>query len=509
MAWAMQAESDPAALAVWLSSQPPSPFFLSFLSCESPTRFLVLTCSASFRRIFTFLSHIHYRVFFPRLQVPRTPSTFLLTRDNVAAISLLFLLSKPIYLPQIVFCFFLCLNKMIPTNFANAINVVIQSAALAAQPPAPSVSTLLGTAPRLAASIKASFPNPNLALLPQPIWWWQSGTAVEALLTYTSVTGDHQYEPILQNTILSQATPGDDFLTVDATGNDDQAWWALAAATAAEVKLPDTNPNATWLDLARNVYEQQKARWGNEKKGSGGCKGGLGWKIAKGDGNDGFFYKNSISNGLLFQLAARVAQLSAVQNETAAAEMSAWANTVYDWSVQVGLVNDQFDVFDGTDEKNGCADLNHNQWSYNVGVYMYGSAVMAVQTGDAKWVQRTRGFIQSANRTFVNHDTGALWEATCEKDKSCDADQISFKGLLARWLGATAEILPQVSLDAKAIVSRAANAALKGTMDGLGPIDSFNALELMCASLKTQEVQGDEGGMIGLRRARRGVARQV
>ncbi|USP76311.1 glycoside hydrolase family 76 protein [Curvularia clavata] len=394
---------------------------------------------------------------------------------------------------------------MIPANFASAINVVFQSAALAAQPPAPAPATLLATAPPLAASVKASFPDPNLALLPQPFWWWQSGTVVDAILTYTTVTGDNQYEPLLQNTILSQATAGNDFLTVDATGNDDQTWWALAAATAAEVKFPESQGSVPWIDLARNVFNQQTERWGNEKKGAAGCKGGLGWKIAKGDGNDGFFYKNSISNGLMFQLAARLAKLSTTTNATAAEEAREWAEKVYDWSLHVGLVNDQYDVFDGTDEKNGCADLNHNQWSYNVGVYMYGSAVMAAQTGDAKWVQRTRGFIESANRTFVNSETGALWEAKCEGkegDEACNSDQVSFKGLLARWLGATAEVLPEVSLDAKAIVSRAANAVLKGKLDGLGPIDAFNALEVTVASLKTQGVKG-EGGMIGLKTARK------
>lgn len=128
---------------------------------------------------------------------------------------------------------------MIPPNFANAITVVLQSAAIASQPPAPAPATLLATAPRVAGSLKASFPNPNLALFPQPFWWWQSGTAVDALLTYTDVTGDRQYEPLLEQTILSQATPTNDFLTIDATGNDDQTWWALAAATAAELKFPE------------------------------------------------------------------------------------------------------------------------------------------------------------------------------------------------------------------------------------------------------------------------------
>ncbi|KNG46721.1 glycoside hydrolase family 76 protein [Stemphylium lycopersici] len=399
---------------------------------------------------------------------------------------------------------------MIPKNFANAIHLVLQTASIASQPKPPPSSELLGTAPQLAASLKTSFPDPNLALLPQPYWWWQSGTTVEALLTYTSVVGDLQYEPLIESTILSQATPSNDFLTVDATGNDDQAWWGLAAVSAAENKFPVTSGNVAWIDLARNVYEQQKTRWGNEKKGES-CGGGLGWKIAKGDGNDGYFYKNGITNGLFFQLATRLARLSAQANETTSQDIGDWADKVYTWSKDVGIVSNEFDVFDGTDEKNGCIDLNHNRWSYNVGVYMYGCAVMAAHTGEDKWVERTKGFIDSANRTFVNPETGALWEQKCEGDGSCDTDQVSFKGLLARWLGATAEILPEVSQDAKGIVSRAATAVMNGTTQGLGPIDSYNALEITTASLRTQGVKG-EGGMIGARKAekaRRGVAGRV
>ncbi|CAG5163939.1 uncharacterized protein ALTATR162_LOCUS6581 [Alternaria atra] len=365
---------------------------------------------------------------------------------------------------------------MIPTYIANAISLIVQTAAIQAPPPTPPLSAaLLTSSSALAASLKSSFPNQGPALLPQPYWWWQSGTAVEALLNYGSTTGDWQYEEMLKNTIITQATVTNDFMTIDATGNDDQAWWALAALTAAENKVPQLGGIA-WVDLARNVFNEQRQRY---QDGANTCGGGLRWKIDYEGGNNGWHYKNAITNGLFFQLGARLGHLT---NDT---EMLTWAEKTYAWSTKVGLVDQDFNVYDGTDEENGCSDLNHNQWSYNVGVYLYGSAVMAVHTKDDKWVNRTRGFIASAKRTFTSPDTGALFESKCEgkdiDDGGCDTDQVSFKGLLARWLGATAVILPEVQEDVEKIINAAAIAVQDGEKTDLGPIESFNALEVFHA----------------------------
>jgi mannan endo-1,6-alpha-mannosidase len=389
---------------------------------------------------------------------------------------------------------------MLPSFLANAISTVLQIAASTAKAQAaseaPAPAALLSAASSLAAFLKASYPDPGLALLPYPLWWWQSGSAIDALLHYAFVTGDQQYLSLLQTTVLSQATPGNDFMTPDATGNDDQAWWALAAMTAAESNIPPPGP-VPWIDLARNVFHEQSARWGGEA-----CNGGLRWKIASGD--DGFHYKNAISNGLLFQLSARIAAL------TKDPETLVWAEKIYNWSTGVGLVDEEFNVYDGTDENNGCSDLNHDQWSYNVGVFLYGSAVLASHTKEKKWVDRTRGFVASAKRSFTNPKTGALWEKQCEGDGTCNTDQISFKGVLARSLGAAAEMLPEVREDVSGIVNGAAKAVLKGPLMGLGALDAFNALEVVDASLRAQGLGGAQG-MIGpaSRRSRRSVAGRI
>jgi mannan endo-1,6-alpha-mannosidase len=244
--------------------------------------------------------------------------------------------------------------------------------------------------------------------------------------------------------------------------------------------------------MAQNVFQQQTTRWDKDK-----CNGGMKWKILEGDGTDGWHYKSTIANGLFFQMAARLALL------TKSADIKAWAVKSYDWTVSVGLITPQFDVYDGTDDakgENGCVDVNHNMWSYNVGVFMYGSAVMAKLTGEEEWLGRTKGLIASAKRNFVNEETGELWEAQCEADGSCDSDQVSFKGTLARWLGATAELLPELKDSVSEIIGGASSIATAGTAEDMGAITSFNHLEIIDAGLRVQGI-GGEAGMIGARTA--------
>lgn len=349
----------------------------------------------------------------------------------------------------------------------------------------PSVGSLLTSASSLAASLKSSYPNPSIALLPRPYWWWQSGSTIDALLTYGGATGDRQYEALLQNTILSQKTGTNDFMTPDATGNDDQAWWALAAMTAAENGVPQAG-DVSWLDMARNVFNVQKSRWDSSL-----CGGGMRWKVLEGNGRDGWYYKNSITNGLFFQLAARLAKF------TGDADAQAWAEKAYDWAAGVGLIDGNFNVYDGADDLRGCAISDHTQWSYNVGVFLHGAAVMAAYTRDPKWTARTRGFIGSAKRTFVQQETGALFEQRCQAAGTCNTDQVSFRGTLARWLGASALMLPEVRADVAGIIDGAAVAVQRGGTSGLGPIESFTGLEVMSASLRTQGIGGLEG-VIGM-----------
>lgn len=147
-------------------------------------------------------------------------------------------------------------------------------------------------------------------------------------------------------------------------GNDDQAFWAFAAMSAAEMKFPDPPPKQpSWLALAQAVFNLQIARWDDST-----CGGGLRWQIFT--FNKGYDYKNSISNGGFFQLAARLARYTG--NDTYAQ----WAVKSYDWIETTPLVTDSYQVYDGLNTLENCSTASKFQWTYNVGTYLMGAANM-------------------------------------------------------------------------------------------------------------------------------------
>ena len=88
-------------------------------------------------------------------------------------------------------------------------------------------------------------------------------------------------------------------------GNDDQAYWGLAALDA-ELGFP--NPPASqpqWLALAQAVHHDQA-----DVRDSKTCGGGMRWQIYY--WNTGWDYKNVQSNGGFFQLSARLARYTGI-----------------------------------------------------------------------------------------------------------------------------------------------------------------------------------------------------
>jgi len=147
-------------------------------------------------------------------------------------------------------------------------------------------------------------------------------------------------------------------------GNDDQGFWGMAAMSAAELNYP--NPPADqpqWLALAQAVFNTQAPRWDNST-----CGGGLRWQIFT--FNNGYNYKNTISNGCFFNLAARLGAYTG--NQT----YFDWAEAAWDWTASIGLMNDNYHFYDGTDDTINCTQINHIQWTYNAGVFLLGAAHM-------------------------------------------------------------------------------------------------------------------------------------
>lgn len=188
-----------------------------------------------------------------------------------------------------------------------------------------------------------------------------------ALIDYWYYTGDDTYNAITTQAMIHQIGDYNAFMPPNQTktlGNDDQAFWGMAALSAAENKFPDPpDSSPSWLSLAQAVFNTQAARWDDST-----CGGGLRWQIFS--FNNGYNYKNTISNGCFFNIAARLAKYTG--NQTYAD----WAEKAWDWELSVGLMSKDYHYFDGSDDKINCSSVNHIQWTYNAGVHMYGAAAM-------------------------------------------------------------------------------------------------------------------------------------
>ena len=188
-----------------------------------------------------------------------------------------------------------------------------------------------------------------------------------ALIDYWHYTGDDRYNGLVTRGLLHQTGELNDYMPRNWSqqlGNDDQGFWGMAAMSAAELNYP--NPPKTgpqWLALAQAVFNSQAARWDDET-----CGGGLRWQVFT--YNPGYTYKNSISNGCFFNLAARLAKYTG--NMTYAE----WAGKAWDWEEAIGLVTHDGYFYDGSDVTINCTELSHLQWSYNAGVHLLGAAVL-------------------------------------------------------------------------------------------------------------------------------------
>lgn len=224
-----------------------------------------------------------------------------------------------------------------------------------------------------------------------PAYWWEAGAAWNGLLNRYIATGNSTYNELVKTSMLYQSGEDSDYMPSNYTtseGNDDQAFWGLTVISAAEANF--SNPAADepqWLELAQAVFNQQVTRWDTDH-----CNGGLRWQIT--EFNSGYNYKNTVSNGAFFQLAARLARFT--DNDTYAE----WANVAYDWSQRIGFIQEDYTVFDGSSIKDNCSSIEITQWTYNIGLYMAGAAYMYNYTNSTVWKTRVEGFANKTAKTF-------------------------------------------------------------------------------------------------------------
>lgn len=203
--------------------------------------------------------------------------------------------------------------------------------------------------------------------LPAPYYWWEAGGLFGIMVDYWYYTGDTTYNDVVSQGLLSQIGPDDNYMPTNQTkteGNDDQGFWGMAAMTAAEEKFPDPpSSQPGWLALAQAVFNLMAGRWDTTS-----CGGGLRWQIFT--FNSGYDYKNSIANGCFFNIGARLARY------TGNATYADWAEKIWEWEEAIGLIGDGYQVYDGSSDTTNCSTVDHIQFSYNQGVYLFGAAIM-------------------------------------------------------------------------------------------------------------------------------------
>lgn len=190
---------------------------------------------------------------------------------------------------------------------------------------------------------------------------------LSALIDYRYYTRDDQFNDLVMQAMVHQTGPDLNYMPPNQSssmGNDDQAFWGMAALTTAETKFPNPpDEKIHWLALAQAVFNGQAHRWDTQT-----CGGGLRWQVFT--FNNGYTYKNTVSNGAFFNMAAR---LAAYTGNTTYAE---WAEKSWDWMETTGLISNTYQAFDGTDVADNCTLINHIQFTYNNGVLLAGAAYM-------------------------------------------------------------------------------------------------------------------------------------
>ncbi|KAI0834583.1 glycoside hydrolase family 76 protein [Hypoxylon sp. FL0890] len=298
--------------------------------------------------------------------------------------------------------------------------------------------------------------------LPDPYFWWEAGAMFGTLVDYWFYTGDETYNAVTLQAMQHQAGEDADYMPQNQTstlGNDDQGFWAMAAMSATENNFqnpPEGQPQ--WLALVQAVFNEYVTRWDAQT-----CGGGLRWQIFT--FNNGFNYKNSISNGCFFNIASRLARYTG--NQTYAD----WAEKVWDWMTEVKFIDDDFNIYDGAGVDNNCATLNRAQWTYNAGIFLQGTAMMYNFTGgNDTWKQRVDGLVNRTAAYFF--DDGIVVERPCESFNLCDNDQQSFKGYLMRWMASASQMAPYTYDTLMPLVQSSAAAAAQ-QCSGSPPANEF------------------------------------
>ncbi|KAG6009438.1 hypothetical protein E4U21_002353 [Claviceps maximensis] len=293
-----------------------------------------------------------------------------------------------------------------------------------------------------------------------PYYWWEGGALLGTMIDYWKYTGDTTYNKIVMQGMLHQVGGNKNYMPENHTlslGNDDQGFWGLSAMLAAENKFPDPPADQPqWLSLAQAVWNTQADPSRYDKT----CNGGLRWQIPP--TNQGYEYKNTIANGIFFNMGARLARYT--RNDTYARR----AEQTWDWLWGVQFIdNESWAVYDGASVKNNCSVVVKAQYSYNAGIVAQGAAFMYNYTKDEKWKTRLDNLLDALLKSFFPHNIA--FELPCEGSNGkgiCTPDMLSYKGYVHRWLAVVTQVAPHTKDRILSTLRDSSEAAVKQCTGG-------------------------------------------
>ncbi|KAG7194787.1 hydrolase 76 protein [Scheffersomyces spartinae] len=304
----------------------------------------------------------------------------------------------------------------------------------------------------------------TVGMFTNPYYWWEAGGAWGSLIDFSYLMENDTYVDVISTSLQYQTGEQNNYMPLNQTtteGNDDQGFWGLAVMAAAEKNFTNPkDPEKAWLALAQGVFNTMAARWDVAH-----CGGGLRWQIFQ--WNMGYDYKNSVSNGCLFNIGARLARYTG--NDSYAD----WAEKVWDWMEEVELLKLQENwnlwfVYDGLNNTN-CSHVTEIQWTYNQGLMLNGAAFLCNYTQEEKWCNRTENLLAGSvvffNRTTENP---VMYEAACQgaTKSNCNNDQRSFKAYFARFLALTSVLVPSTRPTIDKYIQSSAVAAAQSCSGG-------------------------------------------
>jgi predicted alpha-1,6-mannanase (GH76 family) len=235
--------------------------------------------------------------------------------------------------------------------------------------------------------------------------WWNSASALTAVVRYAKLTGDGGHAGVITTTFTAAQRQHAGFVN---DFYDDNGWWALAWVAAFDV----TRDNR-YLDAARIIFARNTAGWDDS------CGGGLRWNTTSS-------YKNAITTELFLTLAALLHQRTPGDQ----GGYLTWARRAWDWFGSSGLIGPDGLVNDGLTK--ACQNNGGTPWTYIQGAVLGGLAALFEITADRAYLTQAESIAGAALARLAPQ--GILAEPCEASAAGCNGDQAQFKGIFVRYL---------------------------------------------------------------------------